>query len=254
MDTPRTRTGTGTGTAVGAERDTEPGAPAGATARAGRGRLAAGASAVALLALTGACAADPPGTRAALSAPAAAVGSRTAPAAATGGATGPTGADQGTATASATATATATGPEADGEIPDGRTLSPFDTASPAVGNLDAPLREALQRAATDARAQRIEMTVTSGWRSRAYQQRLLDRAVSRYGGLERARQFVNTPDRSAHVTGKAVDVGPTDADYWLIQHGAAYGLCQVYANEVWHFELLTRPGGTCPAQLQDAAG
>ncbi|MFB7470505.1 M15 family metallopeptidase [Kitasatospora sp. NPDC056184] len=215
--------------------------PTGATARTGRRRLAAGVSAVALLALAGACAADPPGIRAAPPAPPAPPS--------TSATTGPP-----PPTATATAAAAATGPEADGEIPDGRTLSPFDTASPAVGNLDGPLREALQRAATDARAQRIEMTVTSGWRSRAYQQRLLDRGVTRYGSLERARQFVNTPDKSAHVTGKAVDVGPTDADYWLIQHGAAYGLCQVYANEIWHFELLTRPGGTCPAQLQDAAG
>ncbi|MFE7190417.1 M15 family metallopeptidase [Kitasatospora sp. NPDC057541] len=241
MDTPRTRTGTGTGTGTGT--------PAGTTARAGRRRLATGASAVALLTLAGACAADPAGTRAALPAPAATAGSRATPSVTTG-----TGTATGTTAAKPTATATATGPEADGEIPDGRAPSPFDTATPAVGNLDAPLREALQRAATDARAQRIEMTVTSGWRSKAYQQRLLDRAVIRYGSPERARQFVNTPDKSAHVTGKAVDVGPTDADYWLVQHGAEYGLCQVYANEIWHFELLTRPGGTCPAQLQDAAG
>ncbi|WP_188305633.1 M15 family metallopeptidase [Streptomyces sp. CBMA123] len=91
------------------------------------------------------------------------------------------------------------------------------------------------------------MSVTSGWRSKAYQQRLLDKAVEKYGSLERARQFVNTPEKSAHVAGKAVDLGPTNADYWLIQHGARCGLCQVYSNEVWHFELLTAPGGTCPA-------
>ena len=28
---------------------------------------------------------------------------------------------------------------------------------------------------------------------------------------------------------------PTDADDWLIQHGSDYGLCQTYANEMWHF-------------------
>ncbi|MFJ6621387.1 M15 family metallopeptidase [Kitasatospora sp. NPDC091335] len=203
---------------------------AAATAPAVRGkrrRLAVGASAAAALALVGACAADPPGTGAVL---------RTLAA---------------TVVAAQPATA---GAEADGEIPDGRTLSPFDTHAPAVGNLDGPLLEALQQAAGDARAQGIEMTVTSGWRNKAYQQRLLDRAVTRYGSVEQARKFVNTPEKSAHVSGKAVDVGPTDADYWLIRHGARYGLCQVYANEIWHFELLTRPGGTCPAPLPDAAG
>ncbi|MFE2727802.1 M15 family metallopeptidase [Kitasatospora sp. NPDC059327] len=142
----------------------------------------------------------------------------------------------------------------DGAIPDGTRLSPFDTEAPAVRKLDGPLLAALRQATVDARANRVEITVTSGWRSRDYQQRLLDRAVVEHGTLERARQFVNTPDASTHVTGKAVDVGPTDAAYWMAQYGARYGLCQVYANEVWHYELLTTPGGTCPAQLPDAAG
>lgn len=39
----------------------------------------------------------------------------------------------------------------------------------------------------------------------------------------------------------------------MIQHGADYGLCQVYENEIWHFELLTEPGGTCPPMLEDGA-
>ncbi|MFJ6385138.1 M15 family metallopeptidase [Kitasatospora sp. NPDC092039] len=236
MDPTKTGAQTDTGTG-GAQTDTGTGGAqthtgTGTTtaARPGRRRLAAGAVAAAVLAGAGACAADPPGTGAVLRSLAATVAAQ--PAAAGAGAGG----------------------EADGEIPDGRTLRPSDTEAPAVRNLDGPLREALQRAADDARAQGIEMTVTSGWRSKAYQQRLLDRAVSRYGSVEKARRFVNTPEKSAHVTGKAVDVGPTDADYWLIQHGARYGLCQVYANEVWHFELLTRPGGTCPAPLPDAAG
>ncbi|MFJ7907318.1 M15 family metallopeptidase [Kitasatospora sp. NPDC096204] len=206
-------------------------AEAAAVAQGKRRRLAAGASAAAVLALAGACAADPPRTEAVLRSLAA------------------------TVTAQPTAAgAEADGAEADGEIPDGRTLSPFDTKAPAVRNLDGPLLEALRRAAGDARAEGIEMTVTSGWRNKAYQQRLLDKAVSKYGSVEQARKFVNTPEKSAHVSGKAVDVGPTNADYWLIQHGARYGLCQVYNNEIWHFELLTRPGGTCPAPLPDAAG
>ncbi|MFF1904449.1 M15 family metallopeptidase [Kitasatospora sp. NPDC058218] len=142
----------------------------------------------------------------------------------------------------------------DGVIPEGTRLSPFDTEAPAVRKLDGPLLAALQQATVDARARHIEITVTSGWRSRDYQQGLLDRAVVEHGTLERARRFVNTPDASTHVSGKAVDVGPTDAAYWMAQYGPRYGLCQVYSNEVWHYELLTTPGGTCPAQLPDAAG
>ncbi|BAU83367.1 peptidase M15B and M15C [Streptomyces laurentii] len=142
----------------------------------------------------------------------------------------------------------------DSEQPDGRPLTPFDTRYPAVGRLDAGLLKAVQEAARDARADGIEFRVTSGWRTKDHQQRLLDEAVKRYGSTERARQYVSTPQKSAHVTGKAVDIGPTDADDWLIRKGARYGLCQVYNNEMWHFELLTSPGGTCPSPLTDAAG
>jgi len=41
-----------------------------------------------------------------------------------------------------------------------------------------------------------------------------------------------------------VDIGPADADYWMAQHGAEYGLCQIYANEVWHYERVIEPGGS----------
>ncbi|MGW1407553.1 M15 family metallopeptidase [Streptomyces sp. NPDC002403] len=141
-----------------------------------------------------------------------------------------------------------------GDRPDGRELTPFDTGYPAVARLDERLLKAVQKAARDAREDGIEFRVTSGWRSKAHQQRLLDEGIEKYGSAEKARQFVNTPQKSTHVSGKAVDIGPTDADDWLIRHGSDYGLCQVYSNEMWHFELLTGPGGTCPAPLSNAAG
>jgi hypothetical protein len=142
----------------------------------------------------------------------------------------------------------------DGSIPTGERVSPFDTGHPAVRNLDEKLLDAVRAAAADARADGIELGVTSGWRSESYQQRLLDEAVARYGDRAEARKFVSTPEESAHVTGEAVDIGPTDAADWLGRHGADYGLCQAYANEMWHFELLTTPGGDCPLPRPDAAG
>ncbi|MFE3942862.1 M15 family metallopeptidase [Streptomyces sp. NPDC059118] len=141
-----------------------------------------------------------------------------------------------------------------GDLPEGRELTPFDTRYPAVGRLDERLLKAVQEAARDARDAGIEFRVTSGWRSKEHQQRLLDEGIEKYGSEEKARQFVNTPQKSTHVSGKAVDIGPTDADDWLIRNGSDYGLCQVYNNEMWHFELLTGRGGTCPAPLRDAAG
>ena len=61
-----------------------------------------------------------------------------------------------------------------------------------------------------------------------------------------------TPDTSPHVSGDAVDIGHADAAEWLSEHGAAYGLCQIYDNEPWHFEL--RPDAVdhgCPRTYAD---
>ena len=137
---------------------------------------------------------------------------------------------------------------------DVQTLSPFDVANPAVGNLDPALLIAVQQATTAAAADGITMTITSGWRSPALQQQLLDEAVATYGSLAAARQYVQTPERSKHVLGQAVDMGGVGADQWLIANGARFGLCQIYANELWHFELATDAAGNCPALLPNAAG
>ncbi|SOD98674.1 VanZ family protein [Blastococcus haudaquaticus] len=134
----------------------------------------------------------------------------------------------------------------DGYVADGEELSAFADV-PAITGLDDALRTAVQDAARDATADRIDFHVSSGWRSAAYQQALFAAAVERYGSVEAAREWVLRPDESAHVTGDAVDVGPTDAMSWLAQHGADYGLCQTYGNEMWHFELAVERGGECPA-------
>ena len=135
----------------------------------------------------------------------------------------------------------------------GNSSGPFDVDRPAIGKLDPDLRDAIQAAARDARSDGIKMVVTSGWRSRAHQQRLLTDAVLRYGSEEEALRYVSTPDTSAHVTGDAVDIGPTDGANWLAQYGSDYGLCQIFANEIWHYELATTPGGQCPDMLPDSS-
>jgi len=140
--------------------------------------------------------------------------------------------------------------EADGVVPDGVTV--FDDDTLAVANLDPALLHALREAATDAAADRVVFHVNSGWRSAAYQEQLLDEAVSTYGSRKAAARWVATPDTSAHVSGDAVDIGPTDAAAWLTAHGAGYGLCQTYRNEPWHYEL--RPDAVvngCPTAYAD---
>lgn len=131
--------------------------------------------------------------------------------------------------------------------------SPFDVSNPTVGHLDPALLAAIQQAATAAAAEGIPMTITSGWRTPEFQQQLLDDAIQTYGSYNAARQYVQTPQQSKHVSGQAVDIGGPNADRWLIANGARFGLCQIYANELWHFELATDAHGACPPLLPNAA-
>jgi D-alanyl-D-alanine carboxypeptidase len=140
--------------------------------------------------------------------------------------------------------------EADGAVPDGATV--FDDEIPAVANLDPDLLGALRQSATDAAGDGVEFFVDSGWRSPEYQNQLLREAVSEYGSEEEAARWVATAETSAHVSGDAVDIEHFDATAWLSEHGAEYGLCQIYSNEPWHYEL--RPEAIdhgCPPMYAD---
>ena len=128
----------------------------------------------------------------------------------------------------------------------------FDDETAAAANLDPALLGALRQAETDAAGDGIEFLVNSGWRSPEYQEQLLQEAVSEYGSEEEAARWVATADTSPHVSGDAVDIGPSDATAWLSEHGAEYGLCQIYGNEPWHYEL--RPEAIdhdCPPMYAD---
>jgi hypothetical protein len=139
--------------------------------------------------------------------------------------------------------------EADGAVPDGVTV--FDDAIPGVAKLDPVLLAALRQAATDAQADGVTFVVDSGWRSPEYQERLLQEAISEYGSAQEAARWVASPETSAHVSGGAIDLG-RDAAAWLSAHGAAYGLCQIYGNESWHFELRPQAAADgCPPMHAD---
>ena len=131
--------------------------------------------------------------------------------------------------------------------------TPFDRDDPEVTNLDPDLLDALRLAAADAATDDIEFVVNSGWRSSADQERLRQEAVVKYGSEAEAARWVAPPNDSAHVSGDAVDLGGPAARQWLAEHGADYGLCRIYDNEPWHYELrpqALRSG--CPATYADA--
>jgi D-alanyl-D-alanine carboxypeptidase len=140
--------------------------------------------------------------------------------------------------------------EADGAVPDDTTV--FDDGIPGVAHLDPALLGALRQATAKAADDGVELHVDSGWRSPEYQAQLLREAISKYGSEAQATRWVATPNTSAHVSGDAVDVGPSGAAAWLSEHGVAYGLCQIYGNEPWHYEL--RPEAIaqgCPPTYSD---
>jgi D-alanyl-D-alanine carboxypeptidase len=140
--------------------------------------------------------------------------------------------------------------EADGVLPEGVTV--FDDRYPAVTKLDPALLAALHQAGARAARAGVRLHVESGWRSASYQEQLLREAVSEHGSEAEAARWVAPPDRSAHVLGKAVDIGPAAAATWLSEHGAELGLCQIYRNETWHYEL--RPEAVdhgCPRMYAD---
>lgn len=141
---------------------------------------------------------------------------------------------------------------ADGYIPAGDSVRLTDDV-PAVTRLDSGLRDALARAAEAAAGHQVTVALADGWRSERYQQYLFDQAVIEYGSEEEATRWVKPADQSQHVHGKAVDIATADAIDWLARFGARYGLCQIYLNESWHFELATDASGTCPPKLADSA-
>ena len=141
-----------------------------------------------------------------------------------------------------------------GWLPDGVTLSPFDESNPVLAQLDPLLLKAVQDAAAQCRRRRYQDEDHVGLAHKGFQQRLFDMGVVQYGGVDAARQFVASPEASKHVVGEAVDIAPVDADKWLIRNGSRFGLCQIFANEIWHFELAVDEQGRCPPLKPNAAG
>ncbi len=139
----------------------------------------------------------------------------------------------------------------DGLIKESDRISVF-ADTPAVSNLDPDLLAAVRDAATSAERDGVRIHVNSGWRSPRYQLALRADAVQKYGSEEEAARWVATPEKSEHVSGDAIDLGPVAAQDWLSRNGSAFGLCQIYENEPWHFEL--RPGAAangCPLMYAD---
>lgn len=79
------------------------------------------------------------------------------------------------------------------------------------------------------------VTVRSGYRSVAEQQRLWDQALRKYGSEQAARRWVAPPGKSKHNHGVAADLAGDLG--WAHQNAAKFGLYFPLSNENWHVEL-----------------
>lgn len=125
--------------------------------------------------------------------------------------------------------------------------------APGTAGLTPQLTATYTWAYRDAQRGGVPMYVNSGKRSWATQHSMWRQGVREYGSAARAQRWVLPPNRSTHVSGEAVDVGPRAGAAWLQRNGWRYGLCRTFDNEWWHFELVTLPGTPCPPRLPDAS-
>ena len=139
--------------------------------------------------------------------------------------------------------------EAGGAVPDGTTV--FDDEIPGVANLDADLLGALRQAQPMPRTTGSSSSSTAAGVPRSTRNNSSARRSRSTAQKRRPPAGWPPPNTSAHVSGDAVDIGPSAAAAWLSEHGAEYGLCQIYGNEPWHYEL--RPEASdhgCPAHVR----
>lgn len=104
-----------------------------------------------------------------------------------------------------------------------------------------------------AAAEGVVLCLHDGKRSAAQQQAQYDEYAEQYGE-EVADQLVLPWEKSAHVTGYAVDVHPATAFSWLQARAGVDGWCRIYDNEPWHFEFADEYRSGCPTRLPKPQG
>lgn len=138
-----------------------------------------------------------------------------------------------------------------------------------VVRLLAPAALAFQQMQEAARQHGIEVIPISGFRNRAYQRIIYERAVRRYG---RGQRWVARPGYSPHHTGRALDLGDgaapecdvkacfrNSAAYaWLMANGHRFGFQVMRSRtwpgritEPWHWHYVEPPGREELASAQE---
>jgi hypothetical protein len=98
---------------------------------------------------------------------------------------------------------------------------------------------AFDRLAAFARADGVDLIVTSGYRSDAEQAELYKRHPD--------PKWVAPPGRSLHRLGTELDLGPPSAYRWLARNAGRFHFVQRYSWEPWHYGFTLNARSTPPA-------
>lgn len=123
----------------------------------------------------------------------------------------------------------------------GSQASGSETAKAASGNgstvtrqgkpIGAHIAKQFDSMVAAAKQDGVNITITSGARSRAEQERLYAAYKNGTGNL------AAKPGTSNHESGDALDLGPPSAYAWLKQNAGRFGFLNKIASEPWHWSL-----------------
>ena len=137
-------------------------------------------------------------------------------------------------------------------------LAPPNELGGAGGGYDGPLASrqgermrpdvarAFDRMERAARADGIELIITSAFRSDAEQAVLFARHPD--------PRWVAPPGRSLHRLGTELDLGPPAAYGWLAAHAERFHFTQRYSWEAWHYGYTLNAHSSPPPQADGAVG
>ncbi len=99
-------------------------------------------------------------------------------------------------------------------------------------------RDAFVSMATEAAKDSVSLRVDSGFRSPAFQRRVIKRRLSEGGEFAKIIKMVAPPGYSQHHTGRAIDLVPsealfvkTDAYRWLTENADRFGFTESYPKD-----------------------
>jgi LAS superfamily LD-carboxypeptidase LdcB len=105
--------------------------------------------------------------------------------------------------------------------------------------------EALQAMQAAAKADGVNLTVTSAFRSDEYQAKLFKNAVAKYGSESAAGKWVAPPGKSQHRSGRALDIKLEKGVHaWLSKNAAKFGFYQPMSWEDWHWTFTGKARGS----------